>query len=449
MRLVASASLLLLGACVEVPPAVCTETSDYDGDGWTCARRLPDCDDGDETRNPGELDDCETTVDEDCSGAAVACPDTLAGFESNTDDEAPVWGVHGGGISAQFHEGQQWTLASITSQIDNEELLSRVDGSNTEQYVGVELYPAFDQFYVSSALPAVLEVGRAYVKIAVNWQNDTVGEVARGVSTFGFFPNGVIHRHERFEIVEQVTATDRFLVTHWSLDGSKYSHITSRFGADNDLTPTGVVQAPHVNSGTNDTGVICVYDATSGRRATMAWRVSPGAAGSRAILGEELPAPRLALNYDWIRASTAPLDPGVWNSITAMAFDEIDTGQACASAGSLENELNPIGLTIEEGAPGERSEANGYIPDEGVFEIEAAEGARYVEATVGATMPRGLMLRVGIDASFGVSVWRDGVVQRAFEDYLIQETDEGVTVFFPDRLDADEIVRVARPGGEP
>ncbi|MCK6552637.1 fibronectin type III domain-containing protein, partial [Myxococcota bacterium] len=54
-------------------PDPCSQPADPDGDG-DGYRRSMDCDDGDATVNPGVAEVCGNTIDEDCSGAANACP---------------------------------------------------------------------------------------------------------------------------------------------------------------------------------------------------------------------------------------------------------------------------------------------------------------------------------------------------------------------------------------
>lgn len=441
---------LSLGACVEVPPALCTDESDHDRDGWACAGAVPDCDDAAAEIHPGAIDDCVAPADEDCSGAPRVCEGSLQGMTASTESTADTWEVRGGGITVTFEESLQWVLASIVTEADGVELVSR-DPSRPEQYVGVELYQPFDQWQVSTALPSVVDAGPAYVRIRVTWANTPVGQAATGVSTFGIFPNATIHRHERVTNDTAFSQMGLFLVTHWSFDSTRFSRFVSDRN-DTALTPTTTDNALHVHTAGEDTGVLCAFEPDDDRRVTMAWRDTPAAAGSRAILGQVVDpaAPRLAFNYDWIRGSSTPIEADTRQSITALAIDAPDAGgTGCGSAATLHSELRPPGMDIIAGLPGETADAGGYVVDEGVYEIAAATGESFIEVLPGRVMDRGLMLRALIDAAPGVTVWRNGERLAAFEDYLIQTGDGGVTVFFPDQLAADDVIRVAAPGGEP
>lgn len=448
MRAVVAASALLWGACLEVPSASCPAGGDRDGDGWVCGGVAPDCDDGDPAIHPGVVDDCTTPVAEDC-GEPIACDDLLPGIVSSTNPDADTWGVHGAGLSSTFDEGLQWVLASIVPDRDGVELLSRVEGQ-PEQYVGVTLYPTWDQWQATAATPDALDTGPAYVRIAVTWSilGQQPGE---GVSTFGFFPDGTIHRHEAFT-TEGNAAASLFLVGHWSLDANLFTDVALPEGnLPLDGTPMNA-EVLHAHTTGDDDGAICAGNRDDQRRVAMAWREADGDPdGTRVVYAQQGLGPhRLALNYDWRRDVTM-VDAGTYESDTALLIDRGDDGpQPCASAGTFGASLRePPALTITAGAPGEHADATGHVAAEGLYEVEAGTGEAYVELAADATLPRGLLVRAVIPAPDGVTVWRVGLPLRAGVDYLVQPSDDGFTVWLPGPVDDGEAIRIAAPGGEP
>jgi len=438
---------LLLGACLEIPPASCPAGSDFDEDGWPCGGVAPDCDDGDPEINPGVPDDCATNFVEDCGGDEAACP-PLPGLVATTASGDATWGVQGGGLSATFERGLQWVLSSLRREGDPDELLSRVTGG-VEQYAGVTLYPRFDQYEVTTAVPSALDAGPAYVRIEIAWEHDTASEDATGTSVFGFFPNGTIHRHETF-VSQGYTIPDVYLVTHWTLNTARFTTLDTPLGEVVLAKAADFAPVHHHELGSPDDGVLCAYDVVANRRVTMAWRDQLDVIGSRAVVGNEAPERRLALDYDWFRG-VAMIPPGTFESVTTLTVDTPDqAGDACASAASLSGDLrDPPVLAIIAGVAGPDANADGYVVDEGLHEIAAEIDERFVEVRSTETVLRGMMVRAVLDAVAGVTVWRNGARQRAGRDYLVQPSDDGVTVYFPGRIDTGELLRIAAPGGEP
>jgi len=447
MRGAAIAALALAG-CLEVPPASCPPGGDADEDGWTCSGVGGDCDDGDPDRAPGRFDVCGDGIDQDCTGADASCDAQLPRV-TLTDPDADTWQITTESTQVQL-TAPGYLLSSIRLREDGEQLL--YTGPDPEQLLALAIYPVFHR-QDATATATVRADGPARVEVEVTWDDEETA-FASGSTTFGFTPDGRIARRERVDANAYTHgASTLYFATFASFDSTAFSHVdwTANVAAPREVTSlnTGPVYVGAVTH----LGWVCLSDEGTGRRIAMTWQPIAGAAGARVTRGPLSP-PHLAFEYDWARA-VATIAAGEYESVTMFAPSMLPTPAAEPCDGLDPAAITgPAPLLFVTGAAGDGDpDGDGFVQDDGVYEIVHGSGDDHVEVEVGdGPLDGGVTIRVLIEAPSGITVWRDGTRMIDGVDVLMQplaDNDGWLAYFPPGALTRDRVLRFALPGGEP
>jgi hypothetical protein len=436
-----AALLALLAGCVDIPDAAdsCDAQEDADGDGWPCDGKLPDCDDRDPTRNPGEADYGDT--DSDCDGQ------WLSGTAEGVELAVGLPYVITGELAIELVDARVTELL-----VGGEAVLS---SSAVEGGAAVALFPDASSLDLSSS--------HAYemtnlAPIAVHIRNETTVEVAPGVdlntdTRWFIYPRGRIVRYDRAYLSRELPPGNepRFFS----------SYLSTRADQFRDLIAPGYPPIT-VPSSTDATTFPILFDhaangwvcaATTFDGLGVAW-LDHGGVGPRVTFGDD---GRLGFEYDWERAASGAISTDWHTSVTMLAFADIcdDFGDAAdrfrepaqAVAGSLSQpSISPLD-----------ADEDGFWDTEGVYAFEGGRGVPYVELTFQeATSDVIVRARVADPDDAGLTVWRNGEPMRRTIDFVMTDVTDStwpygreVLVWIPHEIEAGTTFRVASHGGLP
>lgn len=437
--------LAALGAgCVEVPgpaPVVCRPGDDADGDGWACDARLPDCDDDDDAIHPGADDVADDGVDQDCLGGDARASELLTGARVDDSDVTPWAETAGASLTFPF-TGVRYPEEMFVDAIAGD-VLDTGDGAAG---MGLAIAPLFSTADVTDAprLEVIAE-GPALGIARLSWAQDDVGGApVEATTNLWVFPDGRIVRNDIIDVSETIAGADLALSAYLALRAQEFTHLSWRglpggVPLDGDTPAELWVDDPWFD------GWLCLYDQASGGMTGFGWSTPGEGAGPRATAG----GGRVTFSWDWVRGATE-IPAGSYAMATVTFAGAAGGGERCdvtpAELGFYDGDVfTPMG---DAGA----GEVDGSISGRFLFSMVTAEP--FAEAVV--SMPQdGASLHVTLagNAEPGVAVWVDGTRLRAGIDYLRQYGDQDagrleVILYLP-ALEADQVIRVGGPGGEP
>jgi hypothetical protein len=433
---------LVLAGCVDIPDAAnsCDADEDADGDGWPCDGKLPDCDDRDPSRNPGEADYGDS--DSDCDG------EWSSGNFDGVELAVGLPYAMTGELAIEIVDARVTDLL-----VEGEPVLS---SSAVEGGVAVALFPE-----ASSLDPAS---SREYqmtnmAPITVHVRNESTVAVAPGVelttdTRWFIYPRGRIVRYDRATLSSQLAPGNepRFFSSYLSTRADRFRSLTAPgyppiTVPSSPETTTFPIQFDHAAN-----GWVCAETMFDGLG--VAW-LDRGGVGPRATFGDD---GRLAFEYDWERAEAGAISTDWHTSVTMLAYADggcRDFGDAAerfrepahAVAGSLSQpSFSPLD-----------GDEDGFWDTEGVYAFEGGRGVPYVELTFEeATSDVILRARVADPDDAGLTVWRNGERLRRTIDFVMTDVPGStwpygreVLVWIPDAIEAGTTFRVASHGGLP